>query len=266
MYKFLIFIVLLFLNFSNSVNADETINIEIWNDRAVNKSDTVNIIAEIWGTCSNFSISTVSFMELNSKWDWVTMQSWWIWDLSYSFVADSSTQIKAEIKCPQWTGPLYFSEIKAEDIISITVSNKWWWISFTSKMKKDAQDLFYNTWSLEKINLELNYEKRKYSWDLKFYWNGLWWNWQINYILEYSTWANFSTKNIEPIKTQETYYNFIEKFLDSQSYIHFFRVKSEYDWIQSNYSNVIKYYSEDYLKIKSCKSIKLPDFRDILIF
>ncbi|MDD3301977.1 MAG: hypothetical protein PHN31_00335 [Candidatus Gracilibacteria bacterium] len=121
MIKKILFFVLFFVS-SYIVHADETISINIGNDRIVTQGDTVNLIAEIGGTCSNFNISTIYWQELSDRGDWVTIQSGGTGNLSYSFSAIETKQVRAEIRCPQGVGPLFFSEIISNDIVNITVN------------------------------------------------------------------------------------------------------------------------------------------------
>jgi hypothetical protein len=348
--------------------ADESITIDIWSDRTVNLWDTVNINATIWWDCSNFAISTIYFMEQNPRWDWATLQSWGTWNLLYSFTATGSKQIKAQIRCPQWSWPIYVSEIIWEDIINITVNsptpivnawtntsfsswdlvslswnitwtdssctvfdylweqiswptveitNSWttsvnsntyslasftfpyttesiwlklnvtpqscanagntyswtvtyskrsswwgWWRSHYSRMLDEANSLFFDTWTIDNINLELNINKEKYSPYLDFTWNNIGWDWHILYILEYSTWSEFIWS--KQFDTNEKFYNLEETLIDINSYIHYFRLKACYQWKCSNYSPVLKYYREDYIKITCNKCNKLQNFDDVL--
>jgi hypothetical protein len=98
---------------------------------------------------------------------------------------------------------------------------------------------------------------------LRFYWDGIWWNWQVNYILEYSTGSNFSTWNTISFNTTESFYQFIEYWLDINSYIHYFKVKACYWDKCSDYSDIVRYYSEDYLPLTCKKEIETIDYSDV---
>lgn len=259
-----LFILCFNLLFCFNVFADETITIDIWNDRNVTSWNTVNIIAEVWWDCSNFSISQVYFMEQNDKWDWWTIQSGWVSDTTYTFVATETKQIKALINCPQWAWPLFFSQISDDDIITVTVwEKKSSWKSWSTKMREEAESLFYNSWSIEKINLEIWYRKEDYSPLVYIYWNNLWADWQITYDLEYSTWSTF--EEYHTFKTTGEFYNFFKNDFSYWNYIHYFRVRASYLWKYSNYSNILKYYSEDYLNIKCLNEKKYINFGDVFL-
>lgn len=135
--------------------------------------------------------------------------------------------------------------------------------SYSSRMREEAEKLFYDNESIENIKLNLKLEKQDYSPILHFYWDNIWWNWQVKYVIEYSTENNFSIWNTILFNTTDSFYQFIEYWLDANSFIHYFRIKSEYYWKQSNYSNIVKYYSEDYLDISCKKEKKLVNFDDI---
>lgn len=362
--KIVLFVLFFVSCFVIKTYADETITIDIWSDRTVNHWDTVNINATIWWDCSNFNYSTIYWQEQDDKLDWVTLQSGWTWNLLYSSTATWTKQLRAQIRCPQWTWPLFTSEITSNDTItinvnpllptvnawsdsyyrvwtninlawtinwtdsscttfdyqweqiswpvveitnswqllvnsntynnasfvfpdtsdnisfrlnvtpqscanawntyswSVTYSKKtWWWKSYFAKTQDEANVLFFDTWSIDNIKLILNLSKDNYSPFLYLWWNNIWWNWHINYVLQYSTWASFQT--INQIETKEIFYNYEEKLLDYDYLIHYFRLKACYNNKCSDYSNVVKHYTEDYLNIY-CNNIKLPKFEDII--
>lgn len=141
--------------------------------------------------------------------------------------------------------------------------NSWWWRSWNSRMREEAELLFYNTWSIEKISIKLE-EPKINSPFMYFNWNNIGWDWQVNYILEYSTWSSFEL--YKEFKTTNFWYNFIEFDLDKDSLVHYFRAKVCYIWKCSPYSKVIKYYNEDYLTLSCKKDKKFVDFDDIFLW
>lgn len=145
---------------------------------------------------------------------------------------------------------------------SVTYSKKtwWWWRSYYSRMLDEANYLFSSSWSIDKISLNLSLIKNNYTPFIYFTWNNLWWDAHIVYTLEYSTWSNSESYFI--YDTREKFYNLYDNLLDENSFIHYFRIKACYLWKCSHYSNVVKYYTEDYLKITCNNNIKLPKFDD----
>ncbi len=266
-----IFVVIVFcLLWIFFVYADENVTIDIGGDLTVNSGNTVNLLATFGGSCSNINLSTIYWMEKNDKWDRVSQQSWWTGNVNYSFVASETKQVKAKIECPIGEWPIFTNQVTAEDIITITVSTGsgwwgwWWWgSSYASRMRDEAQKLFYDSWTIEKINLILNVNEYPTIPFLQIYRNTIGWNWQIYYILEYSTWANFDS--YLKFETTQLAYDFWKIHLDPEVMVHYFRVKAGYMGKLSNYSNVFTYYSEDYINISCPKCKKTINYDDVMI-
>lgn len=262
--------------FNSEITANEIINITVnplsiptvnaWSNTSYNSWDTVNLSGSIIWADPSCSIFNYQWEQIN----WIGVEIINSWSIS-----ESTSYTGASFIFPDTTESVQFrlnvtpeSCANAWNTYSGTVTfskqSSWWWgwSSYSSRMRWEAESLFYDTGSIEKINLKLKLEKQDYSPILKFYWDGIWWNWQVNYILEYSTGSNFSTWNTLYFNTTESFYQFIEYWLDINSYTHYFRIKSEYYWKQSKYSNIIKYYTEDYVKI-ACNNSKLPNFDDV---
>ena len=128
-------------------------------------------------------------------------------------------------------------------------------------MQDEANAIFNNKNLVDKINMILTMNKL-YSPLMQFSWNNVWWEWYVNYKLEYSTWSNFSNSQI--FETTQNNYNFIEYNLDKDCLVHYFRLKACYQDNCSQYSNTIKYLSEDYFKIPNYKDyFKITNLNDI---
>jgi hypothetical protein len=139
----------------------------------------------------------------------------------------------------------------------------WWGVSYSSIMQDEAKKLFTDTGSIDKINLYVQLNKNIYSPTINLSRNNIGWDGQIYYTLEYSTGSNF--KSSQRFETTAREYSLPETILDRTSWVHYFRVKAWYLAKSSDYSNIVTYYTEDYLKIdckKNCKN--MVSFDDVM--
>ncbi len=140
----------------------------------------------------------------------------------------------------------------------------WWGISYNSIMQDEAKKLFADTGSIDKIDLHLRLNRNVYSPTINLSRDNIGWDGQIYYTLEYSTGSNF--RNFQKFETTSREYSLLGTVLDTTSWVHYFRVNAWYLGESSNYSNIVTYYTEDYLNIdckKNCKNI--VSFDDILL-
>jgi len=190
---------------------DPTVN--AWTNTNYNSWDTVNLSGSI--TWTDSSCTAFDYQWEQVSWPTVEIINSWanlVSSKSYtgaSFVFPNTTEnivlrlnVTPESCANAWntySGTVTYSKY----------SQTWWWwwgSSYSSRMRREAENLFYDTGSIEKILLNLKLEKQNYSPILRFYWDSIWWNWQVNYILEYSTWNDFSTWNTKIFNTKESFY------------------------------------------------------------
>jgi len=243
--------------------------INVWNNTSYNSWDTVNLSGSIIWTEPGCSVFNYQWEQLN--WPEVTINN------SIQNEFNSSTYSNANFVFPNTTENIvlklniipqscYHAGNTYSGTVTYSKNIQTWWggYSYSSRMRREAENLFYDTWSIDKIELKLLNSIMDLPF-INFNWNSIGWDWQINYILEYSTWSNFLTWNIITKETNSLNYNFIEYDLLNDYFIHYFRVKACYLWKCWNYSNTIKYYSEDYLDLSCKKDKKFVDFDDIFL-
>lgn len=239
--------------------------VSAWTNLHYNTWDTVNMIWSIaWPTWTNYDfeweqLSWITTTIYYPSWTNVSQNS-----LTWYFIYPDSLDdiiIKLKVTPLSW----YYSWIIYSWTTTYTRNTtSWWntnWRSIGYRMQDEAVNLFYDTSTVEKIDINLHMKKEN-SPLMNFFWDSIWWDWYIQYILEYSTWSKFSSFQI--FETTQNLYNYIEYNLDKDNLIHFFRLKACYKDKCSKYSNIIKYYSNDYLKLPSYKNYFKPiDFNNI---
>lgn len=240
-----------------------------WANTQYNSWDTVSLSWGIyWTPCTTFDyqweqISWPSVTISNTAQTLVNSPNYNL--ASFTF-PDTTDEIKLKLKvtpqsCYHWGNTYSWTVI-------YTINSSWWgwwWGSWIAAAQDEAIKIFYDSWSIDKVNINLKMTQQDYSPLLHFNWNSIWWEWQVYYKLEYSTWSTFT--KYTTYETTSITYSLLENFLDKNSQVHYFRVRAWYMDKYSKYSNIIKYYSDDYLKI-SCniKNIKLPSFDDIFLW
>lgn len=246
-----------------------TINIKnpeifAWINTSYNFWDLVNLSWNItWTPCSvfNYQWEQISWptVEISNSW-WLMINSTIYSDANFIF-PNTTENIELKLKvspesCFHAWNTYFWNVIYSKKIILT-----WWaWSSWTSRMKEEAKKIFYDTWSIEKIDLKLELEDESSKF-MNFSWNNIGWEWQVQYILEYSTGSIFYNNTL--FETTEQNYDFNEDSLDKESFVHFFRLKACYSWKCSKYSNILKYYIDDYLPLSCNKSKKFVNFDDI---
>lgn len=249
--------------------------VAVWANTSYNSWDTVNLSwSIIWAdsNCTSFDYNweQISWNSVEISNSWISLHN----SNSYtgaSFIFPDTTEnivLRLNIT-PQscyHAGNTYSGTVTySKNTPAIAVSSWWWGGSWNYRMREEAENIFYDTWSIDKIELKLQNPIIINFPYMNFNWNNIWWDWQINYILEYSTWSNFESWSVIQYKTTERWYNFIEYSLNENSFIHYFRLKAEYNWKETKYSNIIKYYSEDYLPLICKKDKKFVNFEDIFL-
>lgn len=118
----------------------------------------------------------------------------------------------------------------------------------------------YDISSIEYINMNL-YVYDTDTENLILYWNNLGYDGQVYYMLEYSTDKDFKSIKYR-FETTANFYQISRQFIDTQ--VNYFRVRAGFRDKKSNYSNIIKYYTDDYLKW-TCRTPALIDFDDVFL-
>lgn len=236
-----------------------------WVNSSYNSWDLVNLSWSIeWASWCNYDfiweqISWTTVAIDNSFWNIFNSSFTW----SYIF---PSTWDEVKIKLKVTPQSCYYAWNTYSWTVTYTLSGSSWennnvWRSVSYRMQDEANAIFNNKNLVDKINMSLTMNKL-YSPLMQFSWNNVWWEWYVNYKLEYSTWSNFSNSQI--FETTQNNYNFIEYNLDKDCLVHYFRLKACYQDNCSQYSNTIKYLSEDYFKIPNYKDyFKITNLNDI---
>ncbi len=190
----------------DSITINNTIIVSSWS--SVEES-TIKVLANenVYLTWT-YSNCDIEHSEPTIKWfknNFVMAEEIWIWD-SITIQTAYSWSYFATLYC-KWVSlnSLSFN-------IEIQSKKSWWGKSHYSRMLDEANLLFSSSWNIDNINLELNLSKENYSPFIYLWWNNIWWNWHINYVLEYSTWSNFTTFITN--ETKEIFYNLYEYSLD----------------------------------------------------
>ncbi len=224
----------------NINDLDETIpSIDAWIDQYVTIWDTVilNWIKTWFPT---------SWCEFNYNWfdDSERVSITNSWSLTWaSFTTDSftwSTTIKIDLSMIVTSSEIIYDSCwktgRYFDDININISELSWDTSsksYASKMREEANKVFLNPESIELHLYEINKANNEYY---SLRWNNIWWDWQIEYELQYSTGSKFS--NYYTYNTKSSFKSFTKYDLEESS-IYFFRVKAKYDNKESSWSNTI---------------------------
>jgi len=259
----LVFLVSLFcwLNFSYAESVDA------WVDQNVNIWDIVNL---------NWTLNWFPSSWCNFRYNWVddsgrvTINNSWTLDSAnfdtsiFSWATILKIALKVTVNSEQMTHDSCGKTWIYEDFVYINVidnnssgSGSTTWTtthhsSYSSKMRAEVDRIFKN---LKKIKLKLHEDNKKNKYFYKLAWNYIWWDWQIDYELQYSKTKYF--KEFKKITTKSRFWSFYKKDLPDFS-IYFFRVKAVYKNKESPYSNIVSITNKDNplrdfkIKCKNC--------------
>lgn len=256
--------------FDNIAVSIKAPTISAWSDSSVSPNTTVWLMGVVSGTpCTTFDYQWEQIsgpvVEISNSWQFVVNSS--TYDSASFIFPDTTENIVMKLlvtpqSCYHW-GNTYSGIVTYSKLFSGWWSWWWWGSSYSSRMRDEAQRLFYDTWSIEKIHLILNINEYPSFPFLQIYRNSIGWNWQVYYILEYSTWSSFN--HYLKFETTQLSYDFWKTHLDPEAMVHYFRVKAGYMWKLSSYSNIFTYYSEDYIDISCPRCKEKINYDDVMI-
>lgn len=242
------------LTWSDSVSITiKNPTISAWNDSSIS-SDTIvwltGIVSDTPCTSFNYQWEQISGPDVEINNSWQLMVNSPIYD-SASFIFPDTTESIAMrlLVTPQ---SCYHAGNTYSGIVTYTKLSSggwgWWGWGWSSVNHQNiASQLFADTWTIENIILNMYVQKNTYAPLLHIYRNTIWWDGYIEYIVEYSTWSDFTY--ITKFATTSRELSLPESILDPNAHVHYFRLKAWYMGKYSHYSKVVKYYPEDYLPI-----------------
>lgn len=259
---------------SPSINAWSDQNINIWNTVTLNWTKT-------WFPSSgcDFTYSWTAddtLVTISNSWllVWATFETnIFTWSITINIwlqtIVSSSDMTHdscgSEIR---WT----YTDSLIVNVISWSTSSGGWWKSHATRMREEAVELFSDETSISNIELLLQgkpiFTNILYGLD----WNYIWWDWEIQYELQYSTGKAFDTLlTIDKYGYNKTIksrsYSVYINDLNKDSIIHYFRVRAFYKDKYTNWSNIVSYVNEDdplsKYKVKCIWCDKSINYKDI---
>jgi len=232
-------------------------------DSQQNSWDMVNLIATVSDTpCTTFNYQReqISWPDVEIQNSWAIMSASPYSDANFIFPDTTEDVVLKVFVTPQ---SCYHSSHTYSWIVvySKQTSGGWWggwwgWSSYAFKMQEEAKTLFYTTGNREAITLKLLLNESSSSPLLDFSRNSIGWVGQVYYVLEYSTWSDFS--HIQKYETTANIYTLYKNFLDQWTRIGYFRVKAWYQWYVSKYSNIVRRYADDFFHVRCTKKCLRP--------
>lgn len=99
-----------------------------------------------------------------------------------------------------------------------------------------------------------------------FRWNSMWWDWLVNYVIQVSKDESFL--DFENITTTDSNWYTFSNLLNQKWDILYIRLRAEYWWNYSDYSNVVVYYSNfeplNLFKVKKKQLFNKNDYSNVL--
>jgi hypothetical protein len=256
-YKILsIFIVVLFfISFSKAASVDA------WPDQTWDETNDISLVWSYSGlTGCSISVMRWSDLYIDMPYDLTNARiythnlsgaTWWNYEVELKISTDGMCEDSSE------------SYSQYRDTINLCVPNdwfvcsgwpstwsSWWWKSHATRMREEAVKLFKDETSISNIELILEWRSIFFNTLYGLYWNYIWWDWEIQYELQYSTGEAFDTLlsldkyNQNKIIKSRDYTVYVHD-LNNDSIIHYFRVRAFYKDKYTNWSNIVSYVNED---------------------